>query len=232
MNSLARVKLSNRYDLVRDDLTQPTGSAPITNIDGTTILLLDNGTSWQYTDSEWEQIELQEDTTIVNSIFPFLASVCDSIDNYFTTDDFSVLYEGVTLSWQDGIATISGLVDPPLVKVGDYALIETYTSEYLTKITAKSSTSISFDNTTGENVRITGEAENVAVSLVSFPSNFLNAALDMLGYNMFSREAKEKRQERLGNYTYTNFEPVQYYGSSNYPKDIENIVKSYEIILL
>lgn len=66
------------------------------------------------------------------------------------------------------------------------------------------------------------------VHLVMFPPQFLNAVLDMLGYDLFKREGKEVRTERLGNYTYTNFEPAAYYGLGTYPQDLEDCIKYWQ----
>ena len=68
MNFLARVKLSNDYDLILNNLIRPTGSAPITDVDGTTALLLDDGTSWEYLDEEWKRIDEATDLIILNSL--------------------------------------------------------------------------------------------------------------------------------------------------------------------
>ena len=66
------------------------------------------------------------------------------------------------------------------------------------------------------------------VHLAMFPPQFLDAVLDMLGYDLFKREGKEVRTERLGNYTYTNFEPAAYYGLGTYPQNLEEGIKYWQ----
>ena len=67
---------------------------------------------------------------------------------------------------------------------------------------------------------------------MSFPQDFINAAISMLGYDMFIRESKEKNREALGNYTYSNFAPAQYYGDGEYPKNLQNKIKYWQKIYI
>lgn len=231
MNPLARVKLSNNYDIIIDSLERETGSEPITDIDGATALLLSDGTSWEYIDGEWKQIEIQEDFIIMNSLYSFIASVCNSINNNFTHCGLSALYQNATMSKENGIVTISGLLAPPKIQVGDFIIVKDYVNEYLSTVSSKTDSTISFDDT-GLDVRISGSPETVGVYFVSFPPQFIDAVLSMLGYDLFQREGKEKRQERLGNYTYTSFEPSQYCGLGSYPTRLENIIKNWEKIII
>lgn len=234
MNSLARVKLSNKYDFVVNSLYEegtPSGQpkVPITDVEGSTALLLTDGTSWELLDDAWQQIEIETDKIILNSFYSFLTSICNSIQNDFVKCQLSAVYEGVTLSAGDESVTISGLLTPPKVQVGDYVIIRNYVGSNLSVVTATTDTSVTIDKT-GTDIRISGEAETVGILFVSLPPDFLDAAISMLGFDMFLREDKEKRQERLGNYTYTNFEPGQYYGVGEYPANLQNKVKFWQKI--
>ena len=231
MNFLARVKLSNNYDLILNNLQHATGDPPITEVDGTTVLLLDDGTSWEYLDGEWGRIEEATDLLITVSLYPFLTSICHSIQNDFVKCQLSAVYEDVTLSKDDtqNELTIDGLLTSPKVQAGDFVIIRNYVGSSLTIVKSTTTTSITVDST-GIESRITGAPETVGVLFVSFPPDFLDSAINMMGYDLFKRENKEKRQERLGNYTYTNFEPVQYYGFGTYPSNIENRVKYWQTV--
>ena len=229
MNFLARVKLSNDYDLILNNLIRPTGSAPITDVDGTTALLLDDGTSWEYLDGEWKRIDEATDLIILNSFYPFVTSVCNSIQNDFVKCQLSAVYENITLSKVDDTIVLSGLTIAPKVQAGDFVIIRNYTGSNLTTVLETTDTSIIVD-ATGTNIRVTGSAETVGVLFASFPPDFLDSTINMLGYDMFKRENKEKRQERLGNYTYTNFEPNQYYGIGSYPTSLEDKVKFWQYV--
>lgn len=234
MNSLARVKLSNNYDLVVNSLYEtgtPSGQpkVPITDVEGTTALLLTDGTSWEFVENDWQQIDLATDQIITNSFYSFLTSICNSIQNDFVKCQLSAVYEGVTLSKADSIVTISGLLTPPKVQAGDYVIVRNYVGSNLSVVTATTDTSISID-AIGTDIRISGDSETVGVLFVSLPPDFIDAAINMLGYDMFLRDDKEKRQERLGNYTYTNFEPIQYYGVGEYPVSLQNKIKFWQRI--
>lgn len=97
----------------------------------------------------------------------------------------------------------------------------------LTKVLKYKNNTLELDNR-GVSFRVTGKAENIDIAPVKFPPSFLMAVLDMFAYDLFERDAKEKRQERLGNYTYTNFEPTVYNGEGAYPKQLENAVKYWQ----
>lgn len=234
MNSLARVKLSNSYDLVVNNLYeegtvsgQP--KVPITDIEGATALLLTDGTSWEFVENEWQQIELATDQIILNSFYPFLTSVCNSIQNDFVKCQLSAVYENIVLSKAEGIITVTGLLTPPKVQAGDYVIVRNYAGSNLSVVTATTDTTVSID-AIGTDIRISGDSETVGVLFTSFPPDFMDAAISMLGYDMFLRDDKEKRQERLGNYTYTNFEPGQYYGVGEYPTNLQNKIKFWQKI--
>lgn len=234
MNSLARVKLSNNYDLVVNNLYEEGAvsgqpKTPITDVEGTTALLLTDGTSWEFLDNEWKQIEISTDKIILDSFYSFLTSVCNSVQNDFVKCQLSAVYEGVMLSKENDTITITGLLTPPKVQVGDYVIIRNYVGSNLSVVTKTTDTSISVD-ATGTDIRISGDTETIGVLFVSLPPDFLDAAISMLGFDMFLREDKEKRQERLGNYTYTNFEPGQYYGVGEYPTNLQNKIKFWQRI--
>lgn len=234
MNSLARVKLSNNYDLVVNSLYEEgtvsgEPKIPITDVEGTTALLLTDGTSWEFLDGAWQQIELATDQIILNSFYPFLTSICNSIQNDFVKCQLSAVYEGIVLSKTNDVITITGLLTPPKVQAGDYVIIRNYVGSNLSIVTATTDTSISVD-AVGTDIRISGDTETVGVLFVSLPPDFMDGAISMLGFDMFLREDKEKRQERLGNYTYTNFEPGQYYGVGEYPTNLQNKIKFWQKI--
>ena len=234
MNSLARVKLSNKYDFVVNSLYEEgtvsgEPKTPITDIEGSTALLLTDGTSWEFLDNAWQQIEIETDKIILTSFYSFITSICNSIQNDFVKCQLSAVYEGITLSSNETAVTISDLLTPPKVQAGDYVIIRNYVGSTLSVVTATTDTSISIDKT-GTDIRISGDVETVGVLFVSLPPDFLDAAIGMLGFDMFLREDKEKRQERLGNYTYTNFEPGQYYGVGEYPANLQNKVKFWQKI--
>jgi len=270
MNFLARVKLSNNYDLILDNLVHESGTPPICDVEGTTALLLDDGTSWEFTDNEWQQIDIANDIIIKNSFYPFLTSICNSIGNDFIKGQLSAVYENITLSLEENnIVKLSGLSSAPKVKVGDFVILVNFIKKYqtgdtvnwyncwsdqinlasdlfgitlpaepidvlnlyLTNVSSISTNTIDIDNN-GLDVRISGEEETVGVFFVSFPPDFITMAINMLGFDMFGRDNKEIRQERLGNYTYTNFEPVQYYGIGTYPSYLENKIKYWQKIHL
>lgn len=224
--------MANQYDFITNELTN------LTDVDGSTALLLSDGSSWEFMDGEWQQTEQSTDEFIKATIYPFLMSVCDSIHNDFVRCCLSKVYKNVTLAYHEdccvdkkSVVEINGLSEAPKVCKGDYVLLRTVANNYLTTVCGTTNNQIFVDNN-GLNIRITGEPECVGVHFVSFPPQFLDAALSMLGYDIYSREDKEKRQERLGNYTYTNFEPIQYYGNGSYPQYLEDTVKYWQNICL
>lgn len=238
MNYIARVKRSKEYDFIVDSLYKgeedpETGVItlkPITDEDGRTALLSTDGTSWELVDGDWQRIDEALDKLIEYNISPFVMQVCDSIHTHFIRCDKSQkIKEGMlTKDQQDEHKIIiSGLEEKPKVITGDFAYIETDLQFLLTRILATTENQITYDDK-GIHTRITGETEPLMVHLVMFPPQFLNAALDMLGYDLFKREGKEVRTERLGNYTYTNFEPKAYYGLGTYPQDLEDTIKYWQ----
>jgi len=268
MNFLAKVKLSNNYDLVLNNLAHESGTEPITDVEGTTALLLDDGTSWEFLDGDWQQIDIATDRIITDSFYPFLTSICNSIESDFIKGQLCAIYQNVTASVDDNnIVTLAGLSEAPKIQAGDYVIIADYVKKYttgdtvnwetcwsrqielaedlfgitlpdepiellnayLTTVLDTDTTSIDIDNN-GVDMRITGDSSTIGIFFVSFPPDFINVAINMLGYDMFIRDSKEKRQERLGNYTYTNFEPIQYYGTGTYPANLENKVKYWQQI--
>ena len=238
MNYLARVKRSNDYDLIVNSLyeeivdeeTGKTTQQPISDVDGTTALLLTDGTSWELLDGDWQRTDEAIDKLIQYSLYPFIMQVCDSIHTHFIRCDKSQKFTEALLSNnnEDETVTISNLgEEQPFVQANDFAYIETELQMLLTQILENSDNGLIYDNK-GLHTRITGKNECVMVHLVMFPPQFLNTVLDMLGYDLFKREGKEVRTERLGNYTYTNFEPAAYYGLGTYPQDLEDSVKYWQ----
>lgn len=237
MNALVKVKPFSRYNLVVESLykdvldeeTQETHQEPITDEEGTTALLLTDGTSWEFVDDQWQQIEESIDKTILYSLFPFLMSTCNSIQNDFIVCCNSRIYKDITLAYNEDdktIVEINNIADEILVQAGDFVRIKTCANEYLTTVLEISDNQIKIDNR-GLDIRVTGKAQNIGIFFTSFPPQFLDAAYAMLAYDLFDREDKEKRQERLGNYTYTNFEPGNYYGLGSYPTYLEDSIKYF-----
>ena len=268
MNSLAKIKQSNFYDFSVNNLyTDENGLEPITDVEGSTALLLTDGTSWEFVNGQWTQIDIAVDMVITEGLYSFITSVCNSIKNDFTVLQESSIYQDASLAVVENSVVIGNLSTEPLVQAGDYVLVRKYvqkyasgdfvdwsgfwqaersryedlygiilpespiieTNSYLTTVTAISDTSVTVDNK-GANIRTKGAdtAEIVGVFFVSMPPDAYNTILEMYGYDLFKRGDKEKRQERLGNYTYTNFEPVQYYGTGNYPSYLDEKIKYYQ----
>lgn len=233
MNLLYTIKeLSKRYDLPTSTLYKDEAKTePITDIEGTTALLTTDGTSWELVDSCWQQIDQDLDMIIQNSIYPFLMSLQNSIENDFPNYCYAKEYESLTFvqNTTSSYLTDIDLGETPVFTVGDFVLIVTCGNKYLTQIMQITDNVISIDNR-GLNIRVTGTAEKMGIILVSYPPDFLMAALKMFVFDMFERDDKEKRQERLGNYTYTNFEPTLYYGDGSYPKELQRIIEYWRYI--
>lgn len=232
MNILTRVKLSNKYDLVVNSLYNDIDGEqkPITDIEGTRALLTTNGTSWELVNGAWLQIESDVDAVIKENAYTFIMSVCDSIHNNFTKT--GKYFTDVLLSKVDDTVIISDLSSRPDLRVDDFVVLACDTNAYLSKVVAITDDTLTIDNM-GLDIRITGDKENICLLLVTFPPQFLGVALDMLGYDMFTRDSKEKRQERLGNYTYTNFEPNIYYGDIDaYPKKFMDKIKYWQNVFI
>lgn len=241
MNLLSRVKSVNKYDyivnsLYREEETEEgTITVPITDIDGETALLLTDGTSWQLNENEWLQIEQDLDVRIMESVYPFIMSVCESIHNRFIKCCMTRCYKEALMSYKEEsnktVVNISNLEDGHVFQAEDFIIIHTKVNDYLTQVVDTETSNIDVNNE-GVGIRVYGEPEHIHLGFVSFPQSFLSTALDMLGYDFFVRDDKEKRQERLGNYTYTNFEPVNYYGEGSYPKQLEEAIKYWQRIQL
>lgn len=241
MNALAKIKLlSNKYDLVVESLyneitneeSGETTQEPITNIEGTTALLTTDGTSWEFVDEQWQQIDENIDKTILYSLFPFIMSVCNAIHNPFVKCHNSHVYKDVTLAYDEETKEkidIINITDDIYIQAGDYIIVKTCTNEYLTQVLEVGDETVKIDNR-GLNIRVSGKAENVGLLFVDFPPQFLDNVFAMLAFDLFLRDDKEKRQERLGNYTYTNFEPHNYYGLGSYPTQLEDAVKYFQHI--
>lgn len=262
MNLLARVKSKNRYNYITDNLykevpleeideeivetpeenieqmsedeeTIETITVPITDIDGETALLTTDGTSWQLTDGEWVRIEQDLDVSISENIYPFISSICQTIHNGFIQYPKVELYDDVVPEYKDdkeNIIVLKDIENSIFVK-GDFVHIVQSDMSYLSRVLEYKNNTLELDNL-GVGLRVTGDVVPTALALVIFPPTFLSATLDMLGYDYFMRDAKEKRQERLGNYTYTNFDPVVYNGEGAYPKQLENAVKYWQRVYM
>ena len=241
MNALAKIKLlSNKYDLVveslyndvTDEETNETTQEPITDIEGTTALLTTDGTSWEFVDDNWQQIDENIDKTILYSLFPFIMSVCNAIHNPFVKCHYSHIYKDITFVYNaetNEEINITNITDDIDVQANDYVMIKTCTNEYLTQVLEVGNETVKIDNR-GLNIRVTGNEETVGLLFVDFPPQFLDNVFAMLAFDLFLRDDKEKRQERLGNYTYTNFEPHNYYGLGSYPTHLEDAVKYFQHI--
>ena len=245
MNALAKIKLlSNKYDLIVESLynvvvdseTNEETNVPITDVEGTTALLMTDGTSWEFVDEDWQQIDENIDKAILYSLFPFIMSVCNSIHNPFIKCSNSYVYKNIKLSYYQNkreFINIEQISDEIYVQAEDFVILKTCTNEYLTQVNGIVDTvdekTITLDNR-GLNIRISGKEQTVGLFVVDFPPQFLDNVYAMLAYDLFTREDKEKRQERLGNYTYTNFEPINYYGLGSYPTQLEDAIKYFQII--
>lgn len=229
MNALTKVKLvSGRYELIVNTLPQED------LIDGTTALLTTDGTSYEVVDGDWKQTDEEIDKIIQFSLYPFLLSLCNSISNDFVKCNYSQIHKDVTLAKNIDNADyidINNIAEVIKVQTGDFIRLRTIDNDYLTKVidVDKATGRVTIDGS-GLEIRITGEPQIIGLFFVSFPPSFIDTAYSMLAYDLFDRQDKEKRQERLGNYTYTNFEPVNYYGSGNYPAYLEDSIKYYQIV--
>lgn len=231
--------LNNTNTLIVDSLytekqeDETTVQIPITDIEGTNAILTTDGTSWVYTDGGWEQTDTVVDYKINNSLYPFIMSVNNSIENKFLKLGETNFYSDLTFSINlenNEFVDITGFTVQPDLTIGDFVFIRTNVSEYLTTVQNINETTMTVDGR-GLNFRITGKPETcTGIFLVVFPDDYLDAVLDMLAYDFFVRDSKEKRQERLGNYTYTNFEPYQYYDGGSYPKYIQDTISYWQII--
>lgn len=249
MNLLLQVKLSNssNYDYIVSSLykeiTIPpetegeppiVSQVPISDIEGSTALLLTDGTSWELNNGEWIKTEENVDYIINNNVLSFLMSVCHSIHRHFVKCKYAACERGVLLLPIENDMTKVAItnVSEILVQSGDFVWLKTDVGEYLTQVD-----SINIDgksitlNISGYDVRITGKPQNIALCGAYFPADFLAVAIKMFAYDLFDRSGKELKQERLGNYTYTNFSPMEYYGDENsYPKEYINVIKYYQRI--
>jgi hypothetical protein len=185
--------------------------------------------SYELQDGAWVRIDLQTDEVIEENILSFITTICESIGNDFVKCQLSAVYTDLVLSNTDDGILLSGLVTPPKVQAEDFVILKNYAGSYLTTVISKTDTTILFSDK-GVNIRISGEPEMVGVFFVSFPPSFLDTTMSMMGYDLFQREDKEKRQERLGNYTFTNFDPNQYYGTDSYPANLISKVRYWQII--
>ena len=159
-------------------------------------------------------------------------SVCNAIHNPFVKCHNSHIYKDVILVYGENTKeeiNITNINDDIDVQADDYIIVKTCTNEYLTQVLEVSDDTIKIDNK-GLNMRVSGKAETIGLLFVDFPPQFLDNVFAMLAYDLFLREDKEKRQERLGNYTYTNFEPHNYYGLGSYPTHLEDAVKYFQHI--
>lgn len=208
---------------------------PITDVEGTTALLKTDGTSWIFLNNEWVQIDANLDYKILCSIYPFIMSVNNSINNNFVILSKSKIYNNLQFKQNEensDFVDIEGFDSDILVQAGDFIFIKTCTNIYLSYVQSVSANSITVDNR-GLNIRITGVAEEyMFLGLVSFPADYLDAVLSMMAYDFYQRDSKEKRQERLGSYTYINFEPERYYGNGSYPKYLQDTVSYWQKIFI
>ena len=139
MNALAKIKLlSNKYDLVveslynevTDEESGETTQEPITAIEGTTALLTTDGTSWEFVDEKWQQIDENIDKTILYSLFPFIMSVCNAIHNPFAKCLNSHIYKDVILVYGENTKeeiNITNINDDIDVQADDYIIVKTCT---------------------------------------------------------------------------------------------------------
>lgn len=237
MNLLTRVKSKNRYNYITDNLykevvdeeTQEIIYEPITDIESETALLTTDGTSWQFSDDEWVRIEQDLDVRILENIYLFISSICQSIHNSFVDYCSAEEYLNITVEYKENdknILVLNNIENSNFIE-DDFVVIVDEVTNRLTKVLKYKNNTLELDNR-GVDFRVTGNTKNIALAPVKFSPSFLMAVLDMFGYDLFERDAKEKRQERLGNYTYTNFEPTVYNGEGAYPKQLENAIKYWQ----
>lgn len=243
-NFLLKIKL-DALKLLQDEDTLITDSlyktendlqVPITDTEGTTALLTTDGTSWVYTNETWEQVDINTDYKITHSLYPFIMSVNNSINNNFINLCNSKFYkEQLTFSINadnSDYIDITGFTENPIFQAGDFIYIHTSTNNYLSCVQSSTETSLTIDGR-GLNIRITDKIEPfMCLFLVSFPPDYIDTVLTMMAYDFYQRDSKEKRQEKLGNYTYTNFEPTQYYGDGSYPRYLQDGISYWQVITI
>ena len=232
MNFLTEVKKYNKYDIVCDDLyTEDEPKVPITDIDGTTALLETDGTSWQLINGEWEQIEVEIDNIIKTNFMPFLMSACHSIHNHFINCKYALHLPNILFSKdEDGIILETQDDALEFLINNDFIWLSTSTGEYLTYIVDKISDSKVLIYDKGIDIRITGKEECVALCLASFPMGFVSDVAKLMQYDLFEREDKEVKVERLGNYSITNADIGNFYGDEAYPEQIIKRIKYWQRI--
>lgn len=237
MNLLTALKLkSGNYNNVVSSLWKDEEKTiPVIDVDGEVVLLSTDGTSWEYTngtDGCWVQVDIDIDVQILNSIYPFMMSVSNSIYNDFVNCCCSKFYKNVTVTENVDEKEFLDITlnEPPCVREGDFIMVVSCHNKYLTKVMKITGNILTVDNR-GLDMRFEPTADNyVGILLVSYPPDYLQVVLDMFAFDLFKREDKEKRQERLGNYTYTNFEPIAYYGSGSYPKEMQDAIQYWQYI--
>lgn len=237
MNLLTKIKsMSNRYDIITPSLwLDEEKTKPVIDVEGKTVLLETDGTSWQFVNSGvngcWEQIDTDIDVIILNSIYPFIMSVNNSIYNDFVNCCFSKFYENVTVTKnvENEKYIDINIGQKSKLQEGDFVYIISCSNKYLTVIKKIEENIVTVDNS-GLNMRFWENGGCIGLLFVIFPPDYFQTVIDMFVFDLFERADKEKRQERLGNYTYTNFEPVTYYGNGSYPKQMQEAVQYWQFI--
>lgn len=232
MNFLTEVKKYNRYDIVCNNLFKDDEpEKPITDIDGTVALLQKEGTTWQLSNGEWQQIDIEIDNVIKANFMPFLMSICQSIHNFFINCKYIINLQNVLLSKEDrGIILKAQEDNLDFLVKDDFIWISTCTGDYLTYIIEKISDNelLLYDN--GIDIRITGKEQCLGLCLVSFPMGFVSSVANLMYYDLFERQDKEVKVERLGNYSITNSDISNFYGNEAYPEQIISKIKYWQKI--
>lgn len=238
MNILGQIKiLSGKQYVIASSLWKDSeNTIPVIDTEGVSVLLEEDGTTWQYITNMsecWEQIETDIDERVRNSFYPFIMSVNNSIYNDFVNCCLSKFYNDVTVtknSENENYLDID-IKEPTELRAGDFVYIVSCSNKYLTMVKNVDDTIITVDNA-GLNMRFKESRNYLGILFISFPPDYFQGVLDMFAYDLFKREDKEKRQERLGNYTYTNFDPISYYGAGAYPKELQDAIQYWQYIYL
>lgn len=240
MIDLLAVKRNGTYDFVQDTLPATDGTWLCT----LTATLYTIGHSYNVESGEATRIEEIQDAKIEDRIHETIKSVFDWLNNPFyasrsaqQTQDwtwafdqnfFSPVelsrkwnaYESDASFYTYASSVITGIQDNVFV-VGDLVQIEgSLRNNVVGYVTAQADGTITIDNT---DVRDT--AENAVIFLSDVPKQVERTISSMIYFDVFDRVISDKKSESIGNYSYTNEDPVV--GGIAYPNDIVGGLETY-----
>lgn len=218
MIDLLSVKLNNDYDFVQNSLPTSDGTWLCTE----DITGYSKGYSYQITNNVATRIEAKQDYKIQNAIYSTIQLVCDYLNNYFLVKRQAILrsHDCMLYPWISPIfyidvickyicacgsftfsnKVISEVENNPF-NVGDLVYARGQRNNYFSCVTASTSDSITFNNTS-----FTDTTENALISLVAIPDKVQEIISQMIFYDVFvknNNDLNTLQSERIGNYTYT-----------------------------